>query len=147
MRSRQQISDKASHTGGSSLTLVRRPLTRILRLASIEMDHKHSYTICVTILSLVWLAYRQSGGRGARLDSRFDCARVSITAFWGELFMWHDLLTDKEVQTLFLHALVILMSMAAFFGGILLVLFYVCKAIYTFLRHMREDKAPFADKT
>ena len=28
--------------------------------------------------------------------------------------MWHDLLTDKEVQEIVLHALVVLMSMAVF---------------------------------
>jgi hypothetical protein len=36
VRSRQQISANASNTGGSSLTLVRRPLNRILRFASMN---------------------------------------------------------------------------------------------------------------
>lgn len=61
--------------------------------------------------------------------------------------MWHDLLNDKEVRDIFLHGLVVLMSMAVFFGGILLGFFYVCKAVYASLRHIKDAKAPFADKT
>jgi hypothetical protein len=56
------------------------------------------------------------------------------------LFMSHDLWTDKEVQEVALHALVVLMSMAVFFGGLLLGLFYAFKSAYAWLRHMRLEQ-------
>jgi hypothetical protein len=69
--------------------------------------------------------------------------------FFGErLFMLDDLSklltipelrTDKEVQEIVLHIIVVLMSAAVFFGGILVGLFYVCKSAYAWLRHMRAS--------
>ena len=61
--------------------------------------------------------------------------------------MWHDLLTDKEVREIALHALVILMSMLVFFGGIAVGLFYTFKSAYAWLRHTKDEKAPVSDET
>ena len=61
--------------------------------------------------------------------------------------MWHDFLTDKDVREIALHALVVLMSMLVFFGGIAVGLFYTFKSAYAWLRHMKAEKAPVSDKT
>jgi hypothetical protein len=79
----------------------------------------------------------------------FDCATPLPAVFEEGIFMWHDLLglfmwrdlwTDKDVRDIALHALVVLMSMAVFFGGILIGLFYAFKSAYARLRHMRLEQ-------
>jgi hypothetical protein len=51
-----------------------------------------------------------------------------------------DLWTNREGVELALHIIVILISTAAFYGGLLVGLFYVCKSAYARLRHMRLEQ-------
>jgi hypothetical protein len=53
--------------------------------------------------------------------------------------MWHDLLTDKEVRDIFLHALVILMSFVSLCGFIIWALFSVCRWAYARWRDAKQE--------